>query len=58
MTQRTKFVLLSLTLALVWGASFLALAITAFKADQIGLGIIAYGAMALGSGLLVEATRR
>lgn len=58
MTYRTKFVLIALTITLVWAMFFLWATISLFKADQIGLGIITYGIMCIGSWMLVDATRR
>jgi hypothetical protein len=58
MTYRTKFVLIALTITLAWASFFLWATIALFKADQIGLGIFTYGAMCLGSLVLLESTRR
>jgi hypothetical protein len=58
MTYRTKFVLIALTITLAWALFFLWATIALFKADQIGLGIITYGLMCIGSIVLLESTRR
>jgi hypothetical protein len=58
MTYRTKFVLIALTITLIWASFFLWATIALFKADQIGLGIFTYGFMCIGSMTLLDATRR